>query len=190
MKFTKIVLCLAAVCALAACDGQGVSAERFAEEAKKVEKHQYKEAVFNYSSEYDVLGAKQEAKGEIEYTFKDGEWDTDSKDANALGYEMMLYVNVASFDGSSLEIPEEAKQYNPKVGYYINPFQVKASLNKKVDEDGFKGTVKLSAIEQFDKYGYMTKLKVDYDNNQIEEKAGIKTVYRTIIKMDISVSYK
>ena len=68
MKKITLALLAVATIALGACSGNKVSAEKFAEEAKKVEEEHYTEAPVKYELKENMILYSTEGEGEIKYT--------------------------------------------------------------------------------------------------------------------------
>ena len=185
MKKTSLTLLAVAGIALCACSGSKVSAEKFAEEANKVEAHTYTEATVKYEISYDLFISKDEGKGEIKYTRgDDGEWTTTSEDERADDFVAELEVNVRGFQPtSSTEVPDNVEM---KVEYYVNPFKVVMSAKGSSESAGAKAEVDYKGEYRFDKYGYMTYA---YTDMKMETTMGSSKIVMFDLEK-ITISYK
>ena len=158
MKKIFLALGLVAASALASCAGGAVDAEKFAEEARKVEDHTYTEAVVKYEYDMDMLIAKDQSKGEIKYTRDEtGGWTTESNDEHAEELKSNLETNVRSFDLSQAlneeKVPENV-EYDIK--YYINPFKITFKVKGSGESEDAQTKVDGKGEFKFEKYGYLT----------------------------------
>ena len=156
MKKITLALLAVATIALGACAGNKVSAEKFAEEAKKVEEEHYTEATVQYELK-EVFLTSEEASGTIKYTRDDeGGWTTTSEDSNAKTFETYLEANVKTFDPADASGEEMPDGIQMDVAYYVNPFKVVVSAKGTVESSGATVTVDLKGEYKFDKCGCMT----------------------------------
>lgn len=185
-NLSKTMVGLVAVLALGACSGSSVSAEKFAEEARKVEDHTYTEAVIKYDLDLDMLIVKDQANGEVKFTYEDGEWTTDSTDEHELSLYIYLETNVREFNAADAVIEfDDVDPKDLKINYYVNPFKVTLSGNVKDSETGSKTNVKCEY--KFDKYGYATYLYTDINSTL---KGLDKKEYTLKMYEKINISYK
>ena len=188
MKKLFLALGLVAASALASCAGGAVDAEKFAEEARKVEDHTYTEAVVKYEYDMDMLIAKDQSKGEIKYTRDEtGGWTTESNDEHAEELKSNLEINVRSFNPSQAldgeEIPENV-EYDIK--YYINPFKVTFSVKGSGESEDSKAKVDGKGEFKFEKYGYLSYCLTD----MTVEGTAVGTSISMKMYQKLNISYK
>lgn len=182
MKAKKLLVGVVSLFALTAC-GE-VEPAQFKEEFSKIEEHTYSSATVKYSYDTDFI-LKSKGEGTIDYKFENGKWTTSSSDEKASEY-MDLLTPVKSSDAALATIDTEGYDSKVEVKYYVNPFKIKATYEETTDKDGTKGSVKLEAISQFDKYGYLTVTSLD-----LRIKAASKdTTLETYMKYNVKISYK
>ena len=185
MKKITLALLAVATIALGACSGNKVSAEKFAEEAKKVEEEHYTEATVKYELKENMILYSTEGEGEIKYTRDDnGGWTTSSEDTNAEEFETYLSANVKTFDpteGSAEEMPDGIEV---NVAYYVNPFKVTVTAKGTATSEGMKVTADLKGEYKFDKCGCMTYVYSDMVMDM--ESSGMKMQMTYYVKATIS----
>ena len=190
-KFSKLAIGLVACFTLAACGGSSVSAEKFQEEAKKVEPHQYSSATVKYSLDEDFgMGDALKASGTIEFTYdQESGWTTKANDSNAEECESYLEVNVSTFDASQIDA---ASYEGVNVNYYINPFKitVKGSSKGTDESTGATSDVKADVSISFDKYGFVTNVKMYMSVKMSVEYMGEKMEMNMHMNDTVTISYK
>ena len=215
-KFTTLIMGLAAVLALTACNSKGteVKAEEFKEKAAAVEEHQYSEVTIKWSSkgkstmpdmeklimsgEVEMKTEEDSIEGEAKFTFSNGQWTTDSKaeGVNEFAEMVGLTLKDANFDASEMseEYEQMAEQYgiDAKVKYYTNPLGCEVSAKGSYeDAKNGSGKVNIYSYVGFDKYGYITKYeaKVDISGTvKVSEKVSYSS--SMVITENITLSYK
>ena len=211
-KLATLVMGMAAVCALVACNSKGteVKAEEFQEKAAKIEGHQYSQATVKYSvkSEYkvpnfgdtgpldDETGPLNES-GEATFTFSDGEWTTkDEKAYELVGETVGISLKDADFNFAELtaEYEQMAKAYgiSSSLKYFVNPFGVEFTAKGDIKDEATSSTGKLDVDEYiaFDNYGFINKLDVKADVSG-STKVGEKTYESKIFtEIHVTISYK
>lgn len=182
MKVKKLMVGVVSLFALTACGSTDPA--KFKEEFSKIEEHTYSSATIKYSYDTNVLG-NSKGNGTIDYKFENGKWKTNSNDEKASAY-MSYLMPVKDAATAISSVDTEGYDSKVEVRYYTNPLKIKATYKETTEENGVKSTVKLEAIEQFDKYGYVTVSSLDLS---LEAKKD-GTVTESYIKYDIKISYK
>ena len=175
MKFSKVLVSFAALTCLVACNNNSapstVSQEQFAEEAAKVEEHQYAtaQARIEYSNKYTFTGLTPEQETamrdsgdmqDLEFTeeagfsFNGSKWLTSYNFENVEAEEALcgsIGTNV-----KALPLGEEAEG----VQFYLNPFKVVQHMEMADEESGAKMTIDSTMV--FDKFGFVTLIEANY----------------------------
>ena len=190
-KFSKLAIGLVACFTLAACGGSSVSAEKFQEEAKKVEPHQYSSATVKYSLDEDFgMGDALKASGTIEFTYdQESGWTTNAEDDNAEECASYLEINVSTFDASQIDA---ASYKGVNINYYVNPFKITVKgSDKATDADtGFVTESKVDVSISFDKYGFVTNAKMYMSVKMSGEYMGEKVEMSMYMNDTVTISYK
>ena len=188
MKKLFLALGLVAASALASCAGGAVDAEKFAEEARKVEDHTYTEAVIKYEMDMNMLVFTDQSKGEIKYTRDEtGGWTTESEDEHAEELKSNLETNVRSFDLSQAlneeEVPENVEY---EIKYYVNPFKITFKVKGSGESEDAKTNVDGKGEFKFEKYGYLSYSLVD----MTMEGSAMGTSISMKMYQKLNISYK
>lgn len=199
MKYSKLLLAAGALLALASCGGSQpesgtkVDFSKFAEEAEKIEEHQYKTAAVKATGYATRLGQRFDYNYDLHFEYKsdtetgtsgfvctDEIDETDELKVSTVGQITVdLQGNVDVFVTSATD--EQKKNFD----YYINPFRVAGFISIE-GEIPTGGTMKNNVTQDltFDKYGYVNKV----DRNVVNEISidGETTSSTSVIKYTVT----
>ena len=199
MKYPKLFLAAGALLALASCGGSQpesgtkVDFSKFAEEAGKIEKHQYKTAAVKANGYATTQGQKFDFDYDLHFEYKsDAETGTSSfvctdniDETDELKVSAVSQITVDLQGNVDFLVQSATDEQKKNFDFYINPFRVVGFVSIE-GESPMGGTMKNNVTQDitFDKYGYTSKV----DRNVVNEISidGETTSSTSVIKYTVA----
>lgn len=199
MKYSKLFLAAGALLALASCGGSQpesgtkVDFSKFAEEAEKIEEHQYKTAAIKATGYATTQGQKFDFDYDLHFEYKsDTETGTsgfvctdDIDETDELKVSTVGQITADLQGNVDVFIQQATDEQKKNFDFYINPFRVAGSVSIE-GESPMGGTMKNNVTQDitFDKYGYVSKV----DRNVVNEISvgGETTSSTSVIKYTVT----